>query len=99
MPKKPHKWGFKLWGRSGSTGFLYDFDVYQGGASETSELGMSCGVVLKMTDTLPSGMNHKVYADNFFTSVPLVEKLKQQGIWYVGTVRMNRVKNCKATTK
>ena len=29
MPKKPHKWGFKLWGRSDSDGFMYDFDVYQ----------------------------------------------------------------------
>ena len=28
MPKKPHKWGFKLWGRSGVSGFLYDFDIY-----------------------------------------------------------------------
>ena len=28
MPKKTHKWGFKLWGRSGVSGFLYDFDIY-----------------------------------------------------------------------
>ena len=29
MPNKPHKWGFKLWGRSDSDGFIYDFDSYQ----------------------------------------------------------------------
>ena len=29
MPKKPHKWGFKLWARSGVSGFLYDYDIYQ----------------------------------------------------------------------
>ncbi|XP_065675601.1 piggyBac transposable element-derived protein 3-like [Hydra vulgaris] len=28
LPKKPHKWGFKLWDRSGISGFLYDFDIY-----------------------------------------------------------------------
>ena len=28
MPNKPHKWGFKMWGRSGISGFLYDFDLY-----------------------------------------------------------------------
>ena len=30
MPKKPQKWEFKLRGRSGVSGFLYDFDIYQG---------------------------------------------------------------------
>ena len=27
MTAKPHKWGFKLWGHSGVSGFLYDFSV------------------------------------------------------------------------
>ncbi len=30
LPNKPNKWGFKLWGRGGAGGFLYDFDIYQG---------------------------------------------------------------------
>ena len=30
MPKKPHKWGFKIWGRSDVSGLLYDFDIWQG---------------------------------------------------------------------
>ena len=30
MPSKPKKWEIKLWGRCSSTGFLHDFDVYQG---------------------------------------------------------------------
>ena len=30
MPKKPHKWGFKIWGRSDVSGVLYDFDICQG---------------------------------------------------------------------
>lgn len=29
---------------------------------------------MKMTTILPAGQNHKVFADNYFTSVPLVEK-------------------------
>ena len=29
LPNKPHKWAFKIWRRSGVSGFLYDFDVYQ----------------------------------------------------------------------
>ena len=33
MSKKTHKWGFKLWTRSGVSGFLYDYDIYQGKAN------------------------------------------------------------------
>lgn len=39
MPQKPQKWGFKLWVRSGTGDFLYDFDIYQGATTEKSELG------------------------------------------------------------
>lgn len=95
MPGKPHKWGFRMWGRIGQSGYLYDFDVCQGGENSDKEKSDVAGdVVLKMTSTLPPGRNHKVFADDFFTSVPLVEHLKQRGIYYIGTVRRNRVKNC-----
>ena len=30
MPAKPHKWGFKIWGRSGISGFLHGFKIYEG---------------------------------------------------------------------
>ena len=92
MPKKPHKWGFKLWGRSDSDGYIYDFDLCQPVPDNlVSELGRSAGVVEKMTESLPDGKNFKVYADNYFSSVPLAEKLKKRQIWYIGTVKMNRV--------
>ncbi|TWW53411.1 PiggyBac transposable element-derived protein 1 [Takifugu flavidus] len=47
-----------------------------------------------MTSTLPAGKNHKVFADNYFTSVPLVQHLKERGIHYIGTIQINRVKDC-----
>uniref|UniRef100_A0A3Q3E559 PiggyBac transposable element-derived protein domain-containing protein n=1 Tax=Labrus bergylta TaxID=56723 RepID=A0A3Q3E559_9LABR len=97
MPAKPHKWGFKMWGRAGQSGFLYDFDICQGAENpdrEKSEVGVTGEAVLKMTSTLPAGKNHKVFADNYFTSVPLVQHLKERGIHYVGTIRMNRMKHC-----
>ena len=86
-----------MWGRAGQSGFLYDFDVCQGAENplkEKSDVGITGDVVLKMTSTLPAGKNHKVFADNYFTSVPLVEHLKKRGIHYIGTVRMNRVRDC-----
>jgi hypothetical protein len=30
LPKKPKKWGIKLWGRASPNGILHAFDVYQG---------------------------------------------------------------------
>ncbi len=97
MPTKPHKWRFKIWGRSGISGFLYDFDVYQGrkqGDSKPFEYGMGGDVVMSLTSTLPPNRNFKVFVDNFFTSLPLLSKLKEKGIFYVATIRKNRMKNC-----
>ena len=68
---KPHLWGFKIWGRAGPSGILYDFDVYQGGSGERTALGQGGDVIMKLTSTLPEHKNHKIYADNLFTSVPL----------------------------
>ncbi|KAJ8348384.1 hypothetical protein SKAU_G00269730 [Synaphobranchus kaupii] len=30
MKGKPHPWGFKVWARTGISGIVCDFDVYQG---------------------------------------------------------------------
>eukprot|EP00064_Thunnus_orientalis_P009190 superscaffoldBa00001154_g9213 len=97
MRGKPHPWGFKLWVRTGISGMLCDFDVYQGsinGIRAKSELGLSGDVVMKLAFTLPEGQNYKIYADNFFTCGPLVVKLLDRGIHYVGTARKVRLPNC-----
>ncbi|KAJ8342784.1 hypothetical protein SKAU_G00327120 [Synaphobranchus kaupii] len=39
--------------------------------------------------------NYKIFADNYFTSVPLITKLLERGIHFVGTVRPVRVPNLK----
>lgn len=94
MPKKPHKWGFKLWGRSSSNGFIHDFDIYQPAIGNVqSDLSRSSAVVDHMASHLPAGMNYKLFADNYFTSVRLIEKLKKKDIYYIGTVRLDRLKN------
>lgn len=100
MKNKPHKWGFKLWGRAGSSGTLFEFEIYQGelqskeGETAEPQISKSSDVVLRMTRNIPVGQNFKVFADNYFTSLSLVETLKANGIFYVGTVRINRLKGC-----
>ena len=83
MPAKPHKWGFKLWGRSGVSAFLYDFSVYEGKAQEQeiSQCGVGGDIVLKLTKTLPKNAGFEIFADNYFTSVPLVAKLLKHGFF------------------
>ena len=44
-----------------------------------------------MTDSLPDGNNFKLFADNYFSSVALAEKLKKTQLLYTGMVKMNRV--------
>ncbi|XP_053285618.1 piggyBac transposable element-derived protein 3-like [Pleuronectes platessa] len=97
MRGKPNPWGFKVWVRTGISGMMCDFDVYQGsvnGIRAKSELGLSGEVVMKLASTLPEGQNYKLYADNYFTCVPLLVKLLDRGIHYVGTARQVRLPNC-----
>ena len=96
MQNKPHKSGFTIWCRCGISGLLYDFDVYQEKGREMQEnsIGLSGDVVLKPCATLPAGKNYKAIADNFFTSMALLCKLKERGILNLGTVRKNRLPGC-----
>lgn len=73
LPKKPQKWGFKLWARCSLTGFLHVFDIYQGknAAIEDERSVSGCGlgrnVVLKLCSNLLAERNFKIFADNFFS--------------------------------
>ncbi|XP_051561672.1 piggyBac transposable element-derived protein 3-like [Myxocyprinus asiaticus] len=95
-------WGFKLWVRSRISGVVCDFEVYQGnvnGHRAKSELGLSGDIVMKLASTLPEGQNYKIYADNYFTCIPLVVQLLRHGIHYVGTARQNLCRKLKRWDK
>ncbi|XP_051528345.1 piggyBac transposable element-derived protein 2-like [Myxocyprinus asiaticus] len=49
---------------------------------------------MKHASTLPEGQNYKIYADNYFSCIPLVVQLLHRGIHYVGTARQVRLPNC-----
>ena len=72
LPKKPKKWGFKLWARCAASGYLHIFDVYQGKGTgigndeDISGCGLGGNVVLKLCSTLPEKHNFKIFADNYF---------------------------------
>lgn len=92
MPKKPVKWGIKVWVCSDSvTGYIYTFDVYCGAnASEQPHAnGLAYGIVLKLIEPcLDKG--YTVYMDNFYSSPVLFKDLLAKNTTCTGTLRVNR---------
>ncbi|XP_049302012.1 piggyBac transposable element-derived protein 3-like [Bactrocera dorsalis] len=94
-PAKPHKWGFKMFTRAGTSGMVFDFTLYVGeGTCPSYGLGLSSDVVLYLAQNLSKHKNYKLYFDNWFTSVSLLIALKEMGIFATGTVRKNRISSC-----
>ena len=92
-PKKPIKRGYKLWIIADTDGCINKFDVYQGKFEQVPEdmksFGLGECVVLSMVDHLHN-KNHEVYLDNYFTSIPLLEHLKNVGVRACSTIKANR---------
>ena len=90
MPNKPGKYGMKIWACCDvGTGYLSNMEVYTGKIGQTPEIGQSTRVVLEMTSHL-QGSGRGITADNFFTSLSLVETLLFRKLTFCGTVRRNK---------
>jgi len=97
--KKPHKWGYKLWVLCGASGYAYDLEVYTGKSDNVVmdgevDCGASGNVVVRLARSVPMGISHKLFFDNYFTSPDLQVYLAKQGIYCVDTVRANRLLQC-----
>ena len=90
MPKKPTKWGVKVWVcADAKTGYIHSFEVYTGKSELGVEHGLAYSVVMHlMEDLMDSGRT--MYCDNFYTSPVLFEDLYQKGIYASGTCRSNK---------
>ena len=94
MPKKPHKWGYKIY-------CLPDeFMPYVGRVNSVNKPGIpdlkaSGDIVLHLCENIPNNMNHLLYFDNWFNSVPLQQHLAKRKIFCCRTVRANRVSGIK----
>ncbi|XP_049770517.1 piggyBac transposable element-derived protein 2-like [Schistocerca cancellata] len=96
VKSKPHKWGIKVFARAGSSGIVYDFEIYRGKGTVHNDtgLGISGDIVIRLVEGLPKYKNFKVFTDNWFTSYNLISALKNYGILAVGTVRPTRLQGC-----
>ena len=78
-----------MWVLADSTnGYFCKFEVYSG-QQEGVELGLAVGVVKTLSQEL-KGRKHRVFFDNSFTSVQLLEDLAVDNTFGCGTARQNR---------
>lgn len=81
-------------------GYAHKFEIYSGQENLEKvpgepDLGATGNVVVRLLRGVPRMINHIIYFDNFYTSLPLVYFLAKQGIHTVGTVQQNRIPNNK----
>ncbi|CAG5000422.1 unnamed protein product [Parnassius apollo] len=87
-PKKPHKWGYNIYVLSGVSGFAYKFEPETGAEN-------AANVVVRRAREIPRNQNYRLYFDNYFTSLLLLEYFAKQGKLSLGTFRHNRIPDCK----
>lgn len=100
-PKKPKKWGYKIFVCSGSNGLIFDFEIFTGSIDvcpDQPDIGASGNIVLRLLQHIPRDAGYKIYVDNWFTSLNLQSVLWKQGIGCLGTVRANRLRGCTMPT-
>lgn len=92
-PMKPIKRGYKLWCLGDQNGYILNFQVYQGKNEQMTEefrgMGLGERVVLSLTKE-QWGKNNIVVFDNFFASVPLLERLKTESVLACATIKRDR---------
>ena len=91
-PKKPVKWGFKNFVRSGESGFMYNFFLYSGSVNGQKYTGSY--VVLKLLETLPKYEKFKIFFNNWGFFIPLCLALKDCGYLATATLTADRTKGC-----
>lgn len=91
MPKKPKKFGIKLWVLCESlSGYCLQFQIYTGKCETgATEHGLAYRVVFDLLeDYLDKG--YHLYLDNFYTSLRLISDLAGRGTFACGTIRRDR---------
>ncbi|XP_063324883.1 piggyBac transposable element-derived protein 3-like [Pelmatolapia mariae] len=89
MPRKPAKYGIKIWVTCDvATSYPWKMEIYTGKSPGSSrEVNQGMRVVLQLTEGL---QGHTVTCDNFFTSFSLAEELLRRKLALVGTIRRNK---------
>lgn len=105
---KPVRFGYKVWSLCTPTGYLVNFEIYQGSNPRSNHqyeerFGKCAAPLLSMIDDLTPDVQQlpfSFYFDNLFTGFPLLVYLKSRGYTATGTIRENRIsKSCPLLSK
>lgn len=99
MPKKPHKYGLKIMCiTDAQNGYLLDAYMYLGRDSdgiglptEYQRLSKPTQAVLRLVTTI-EGTHRNITTDNWFTSLELMNVLKEKQLTLVGTMKKTSAK-------
>ena len=89
IPGKTHKYGVKLYKLCSPNAYTWNLQIYCENIEREPHFNHSESVVLQLCRPI-LGQGATVFADNFYSSVPLAEKLLQEKTYYCGTMRQNR---------
>ncbi|KAG5863895.1 hypothetical protein JTB14_033307 [Gonioctena quinquepunctata] len=93
-PKKSNKWGYKIFVPCDSGGLIHYFEVYTRKilpASGKEDIGASGNIVLRLASIIPKHKNYLLFFDNWFTSMKLLTTLQMDGIYFLDTIRKDRI--------
>lgn len=96
---KPLRFGYKVWSLCTPSGYLVNFEIYQGKNPRSNleyeaKFGKCAAPLVSMIDDFPDelkSLSFQFYFDNLFTSYPLLAYLKSCGYNGTGTIRENRI--------
>lgn len=97
LPKKPKKYGVKIMSLTHSTtSYLMDAYIYKGKNTdgegltvEEQKLSKPTQAVIRLCKSIEKS-NRNVTADNWFSSVKLVDEMGDRSLTYVGTLKKNK---------
>lgn len=105
---KPIRFGYKVWSLCTSSGYLVNFEIYQGNNPRAKKVyedrfGKCSAPLVSMIDDFSDevkGLPFSFFFDNLFTGFPLLAYVKARGYNATGTMRENRiVASCPITSK
>jgi len=99
IKQKASKWGFKAFILAEArSGYVYDWILYEGKQGPTPKKNLAANIVTQLVRGLEN-KGHRLYTDNYYTSVDLALSLMDKQIGLTGTIRSNRKKLPKEVLK